>query len=461
MSKMQTIDHAQARELLHKRYINLSEDDFLALQEHLSTCIECRRYAASLDEDDLEKRLRIAFRTHWDAAQPQKSQSPQLFVRWGRETVRARAFAVAGTVIGVLALIGLIIGLDFIIRNLRAQPAITTPIPSFTPTLNSQINQTFPIYTSSPSNFPKPTIFSSNTLVLNWGYSIVTLDPKSQAWVDRWARDLSKISGLNVVAVPGPKTDLEILKGLQDGEIQMAIMDAVPFIYGHEQGWIVPGPVLKDTYQPDGKLMFVARKDSGLLPGKIPQINQQFNGKHPCWPDVKSIGWLPVNEYIVPSGLFKQYGVELGSPIFIKHSRIGDGMVEAKAVYLEQCDFAVFASEPVEGFFSLYFPGSGITPTAWRRNMQVLFYTPPVVPYKIMAFSSQLEPAKRELLSESLLRVPMIDTTSHWSPYTQQQNSFYDQFRWIVDASGVDIRSLIDQIWDPYLNEIINATPTP
>ncbi len=459
MSAMATIDHSQAQEYLHIRKIDLSEGELQDLQNHLAGCAECRQYAASLEH--FQREVKRTFHTHWDAAQPKKSGSAGVLIRWGKETVKARVYTAVGTTVGVLTIIGLIIGLDFIIRNLRAQPVITTPVQSYTPTLNAHKTKSSPTASSARTNITFPTNIPESSIVLNWGYSIAPLDSQGQAWIDRWVRDLSKISGLHVVAKPGPTTDMEILKELQDGEIQMAILDAMPFIYGQEQGWVVPGPVLRDTYQPDGRLMFVARKDSDLLPGKTPQINQQFAGKHPCWPELKSIGWMPVYEYIVPSGLFKQYGVGLGSPIFIKHSTNGDWMEEAKAVYLKQCDFAVFESEPVEGFMSIYFPGSGITPNAWRSNMQVLFYTPPIVPYKIMAFSSQLEPTKRELLSKTLLKVPMIDTTSHWSPYNQQQNSFYDQFRWIVDASGADIGSLINNIWDPYLNEIINATPTP
>jgi ABC-type phosphate/phosphonate transport system substrate-binding protein len=331
-----------------------------------------------------------------------------------------------------------------------------TPSLTITPTLLSPIS-------TSISSTPTVTTLPEGTVVVNWYYAISPPNPESKAHGDSWARGLSDISGLNVVSLPGPTTDMEILEGLRDGKIQMAELNALAYVYGQAQGWIEPGPVLKYTYQPDGRLMFVARNDTGLLSDESEQMYQQLAGKRPCWPNLDSMNWLPIYEYIAPSGLLAQKGIELGQPVFISHPKL-EGNVEEEAVFLKKCDFAVLEPMPVEGFMSLWFPdlkGKGYTFNDWTNDMQVLYYTPPLVPYHIMAFSSQLNAAKRELLADALLVVPMYSSEFHWIPYDAQQSAFYDQFQALVDASEVDVANFLSRVWDQYLQDLINADLTP
>jgi peptide/nickel transport system substrate-binding protein len=112
-----------------------------------------------------------------------------------------------------------------------------------------------------------------------------------------------------------------------------------------------------------------------------------------------------------------------------------------------------------------YLMNKGVTFTEWKEQMQVLYTTPPLEPFYIMAFSSQLEPAKIELLTNALMRgVPPIQGGTGeygWLPYDSQQSAFYDRFQALVDASGVDVASYLSRVWDLSLRNIIEAALTP
>lgn len=464
---MGSINHQQAQEYLHMRKSELSEAEQQDLQAHLSGCAECREYAASLEI--LQGKLRTAFHSRWDGIQPVKSRTGGALLRLGREIKRLRLSTYAGTLIGVIALIALFFGLDFVLSNLRPGPAIVPILPTGTstaqPTIPPSTGITIPINTLVPSGTPLP----EGTIVLNWGYSIVPPDPESIASGESLAQGLNAATGLNVVALPGPTTDMKLLEALRDSRIHMAELNALAFSYGQAQGWIVPGPVMKYTYQPSGSIMFVARIDSGLAPGDPPQVFQQLAGKRPCWPDPEGAYQQtpPVKEYFLPAGLLSQAGVKLGLPVFITHTSTGHH--ESEAVFLRECDFAVMEAEPVEDFLKYmydYLLNRGVSFTEWKEQMQVLYTTQPLEPFYIMAFSSQLDSTKRELLTNALLSGPAVQGhygVHGWLPYDEKQSAFYDQFQALVDASGVNVADYLSRVWDLWLRDIIAAalTPTP
>ncbi len=460
---MESIDHSQVQEFLHMRKADLNEDEVKALLDHLAGCAECRGYAASLD--NLQKSLKSAFHTRWDAVQPSKSRTAGVLIRWGRDTMKARLLRYAGTAVGVLALIGLIVGLDFIIRNLRPQPATVPITPTGTSIPLPIISPPTPIPTASNTLFPSATPLPEGTIVLDLEYAIAPPNPDSHAIVDQLAHDLSAASGLNVVAVPGPTTNMEILEAMRDGKIQMAELDSLTYIYGQSQGWVAPGPVVNYPHTPSGSIMFVARTDSGLVKGEPPQVFQQLDGKRPCWPDINQ-GWHmsrpPIYEYVLPKGLLAEAGVVLGEPVYVTYTE--SHRDNATEVFLKQCDFAVVQAIPEEYYLMQWAPylGSlGYTIDDWATQMQVLYTTPELEPYRIMAFSSQLDAAKREPLTNAILQNPQRDEYSNWQPYDNGQAELFNRFQQLVAASGVDVSEYLNRVWDEYLLSLVTAAQTP
>jgi len=111
-----------------------------------------------------------------------------------------------------------------------------------------------------------------------------------------------------------------------------------------------------------------------------------------------------------------------------------------------------------------YLLNRGVSFTEWKEQMQVLYTTQPLEPFYIMAFSSQLDSTKRELLTNALLSGPAVQGhygVHGWLPYDEKQSAFYDQFQALVDASGVNIADYLSRVWDLWLRDIIAAALTP
>jgi peptide/nickel transport system substrate-binding protein len=459
---MASINHQQAQEFLHMFQTELSEADRQALQAHLAACPACREYGASLELQ--QDRLRKTFHARWDAAQPLKSPTGSMIIQLGREITRMRITTFAGTLAGVFALIGLVLGLNYAINNLRPQPATAPMLPTTTSISQPTLLPSTAVMTPSDTTVPSATPLPEGTIVLNWSYAVLPPDPYADAIGENWAKELSTATGLNIIALPGPTTDLEILEALRDGEIHMAEIDPLAFIYGQAQGWISPGPIDTYTYYPTGSIMFVARKDSGLLPGDPPEVFQQLAGKHPCWPDPEGSyqNTIPVREYFLPAGLLAQQGIKLGSPVFIQHTAMGH--FEFEAVYLKECDFAVKAAEPAEDFLSYmydYLMNRGVSFTDWKEQMQVLYTSPPLQPAPIMVFSNQLTPTQRQTLTDAILTVPAIQGDHKWVLFDDNQAEFYSQFHNLIDASGVDVTSYLNRVWDLWLRDIVATSLAP
>ncbi len=448
------------------RRIDLNEEELKALQEHLSGCAECRLYAASLE--NLQGQLKTVFHSRWDASLPKKSQAASVLTGLNGDVRKTRLLRYAGAALTLLVIIGLVISLDFILRNLRPQPAARPPVPTATSALlvglASPTGNISSLVTTTPSATPLP----EGSIVLNMGHAIIPPDPDYYPYANKFAQDLSAASGLNVVPVPGPTTNLEILEAMRDGKIHMAELDPLTFVYGWSQGWVVPGPVHAYTYQPSGSIMFVARTDSGLVKGEPPLVLQQLAGKRPCWPDPGGAyqNEPPAIEYYIPAGLLAQSGVSLGDAVFITHTALGHD--EAEAVFLHECDFAVVPAEPEADFLNHmhdYLLNRGVTFTQWKDQMQVLYTTQPLEPYYIYAFSSQLDSTRRQALSDGLLKVSVkLENTAGeawWLPFDQAEEAFYKQFQTLVADSGVDLNQVLSKVWDMWLLERIAAVQTP
>jgi hypothetical protein len=129
-------------------------------------------------------------------------------------------------------------------EKIGSTPAITStrlpasPTPSLTvePTPSASHTSTVIL---TPTDIPLP----EGSIIFNIGYSIVPVDPESEKYRENLAKSLSESSGLNVIAQPGPSTDMDILLSLRDGKIHMAILNALAFGYGQEHGWVEPGLV--------------------------------------------------------------------------------------------------------------------------------------------------------------------------------------------------------------------------
>ena len=310
-------------------------------------------------------------------------------------------------------------------------PTLRTPTPtnqlaqSPTPIINEHVSTSTPgslespIFVYSPSD--QPDIYSQ--------------------W-EKWVQNLRKVSGLELVPRSGQLTEIEVLEALGSGKIYLSGMSSLAYMLGHKRGWVRPGVMWTFQGQEGTAIMFVARTDSGLIPGNPPEVFRQFEGKRPCWPELEKLTFPPLSQYILPLGILASNAIKTGLPVFIEGPPEYSYVPSLEsAVFRGECDFAAIDALPADSFKNSK-PGdlSGVTFEQWSQSMQVMYTTPPINPASALAFSPLLPDQVYDQLIRAILESPPPFPDSEFRPFNKQ---IYVDFERIVTASGLDIEAFL------------------
>jgi phosphonate transport system substrate-binding protein len=162
----------------------------------------------------------------------------------------------------------------------------------------------------------------------------------------------------------------------------------------------------------------------------------QFEGKKPCWTDP-----LSSSGYVIPLGIFKEAGINVKAGAWVQgHPTV------VKSIYLspkgEICDFgATYAPTPD---ISKDFPDV-------NEKIIIVFMTPPVIPNDNVSFSAGVPADIRQKIVDALLEMAGTDEGKALlknGGYDIQglkvvDDTFYDEFRVYLEASGVDTTTLM------------------
>ncbi len=333
--------------------------------------------------------------------------------------------------------------------------ACTTPEPPVSEVVIVTPTDTYPPppTPTSPPN-PTPTIISQTPTPLPegaiaWGALYEDISPEALEMYESWARTLSQATGLNIILVPALMTEMETLEALRDGRIHMATMAPLAYVVGHDQGWVEPGPISIWGEQEAESIMFISRTDTGFLPGEPPEVFQQLEGSRACWPETKNIAFsrdirmweFDFPSYILPLGLLRLNGVENVLPVMLEGPSYEGYYPNLKlSVFHKQCEFAAIKAISPEDFKD-WVPGPDINRGEWERKMQILYTTGPINPsYRLYGFSSTLQEAVREQLTQAILANPGPYETSEYFPINE---TYLDEFQRIALASGLDLQSYL------------------
>ncbi len=298
-----------------------------------------------------------------------------------------------------------------------------------------------------PTTTPVPTSFPEGTIA--WGILSEETSPEDLERIEMyetWSRALSQASGLDIVLVPYPQTDMETLEALRDGRIHMTTMHPLVYLVGNERGWVEPGPIWGE--QVNQPIAFISHTDTGFLPGEPPEVFQQLEGSRVCWPETKNMPphrkrFYGLPSYILPLGLLRLNGVENVLPVPIEGPSHQDYEIASLdiPIFRGLCDFAAvpvdFPDMILTGRFSIYVDD----PDEYDEKMQILYITEPIYPLNaLFSFSPTLPEAVRERLSLALLTtLPPYEDLE----FNLFNETLFDEFRRIVLASGVDLQSYL------------------
>ncbi len=230
------------------------------------------------------------------------------------------------------------------------------------------------------------------------------------------------------------------------GNAHIGLFKPYAYLLSHKQGFAKAAFAVVQ----DGKTLygtqFLAPREAGFTPyfNPISEKNSvsdasialtQFNGKKPCWTDKKS-----ASGYVVPLGYLNASGVVTQQAAFVEghptvvRSLYASGICDFGATYVDARKFPSLEDQ----FPDLF------------ERVVVIWRAPEIIPYDVLAFSSNMPAPMRDLFASSVPVLMQIDqgraafeTAYGIKELLPANDAYYDEFRRYVEASGLDLAELI------------------
>lgn len=221
-----------------------------------------------------------------------------------------------------------------------------------------------------------------------------------------------------------------VIEAMCNGEAHMGALNTFGYVLAHERDCadVAVASVRYGTAFYTGQL--VANVDSGV------QSITDLAGKTFCRPDpLSTSGW------IIPSIMLQAEGINPDTDLTQVVDAGGhDGVITA--VYNGDCDAGatfVDARSNVE---------DDLTDV---KDKVIVFDTSPEIPNDTVSFATDVPQDIRDQITQALLEIAddeasleILSETYSWSGLVAKDDSFYDPFRQVLDASGVDIESFME-----------------
>ncbi|HET9911623.1 MAG TPA: PhnD/SsuA/transferrin family substrate-binding protein [Anaerolineales bacterium] len=163
----------------------------------------------------------------------------------------------------------------------------------------------------------------------------------------------------------------------------------------------------------------------------------QFADKKPCWSDE-----ISPSGYVVPLGYLNENQIVTKAPAFVGghptvvRSLYASGICDFGATYIDARKFPSLEDE---------FPDL-------VEQVIVVWQIPPLIPYNVLAFSTNMPQPMRDLFSS--LVPPILQTEAGKAAFKTAydidelepvNDGYYEEFRIYVDESGVDLPALLNK----------------
>jgi len=278
---------------------------------------------------------------------------------------------------------------------------------------------------------------------------ILALSPSanSQAQIDAAkaiASQFTERTGYTVVTIV-PDSYTALVEALGKGNAHIVLLDPYAYELAYQRGWVSASyAVLKEEEGTYGAQFLATRKGgftsyfdevSGENTDEAAVALAQFAGKKPCWSDETS-----PSGYVIPLGYLNKNQIVTKPPAFVEghptvvRSLYASGICDFGATYIDARKFPSLE----DAFPDLI------------EQVIVVWQIPPIIPYDVLAFSTNMPQAMRDLFT-SLIPAMMqteagkaaFKTAYDIDALAPANDGYYEEFRTYVDASGVDLTTLI------------------
>lgn len=318
----------------------------------------------------------------------------------------------------------------------------TYPRVNLIPATETATAQVGPTDTASPL-LPTPELgLAENPLILALPPSANSAEQIEAAKLI--ASQFTERTGYTVVTVV-PDSYSALVDALEKGNAHIALLDPYAYELAYQKGLVkAVYAVMKDGESMYGA-QFVATRKGGFesFYNSIANENTadaktalaQFGGKKPCWSDESSpsgyvvpLGFLNENQIITKPAAFVE-----GQPTVIR-SLYASGICDFGATYIDARKFPSLEDE----FSDL------------MEQVIVVWQIPAIIPYDVLALSTNMPEAMRELFSNQIAAIMQTENgraafkVAYGIEELQVSNDgFYEEFRIYVDESGVDLSTLV------------------
>ena len=254
---------------------------------------------------------------------------------------------------------------------------------------------------------------------------------------------LSQATGLTFKGVV-PTSYAALTEAMGSGNAQVGWMATFAYILAHQKGYANVALITQRSGSDHYGSQFIARADAGFTPAADTPATDaeittllQFKGKKPCFTDPQS-----TSGYVLPLIFLKKAGLntdkDIKAPVFV-----GGHDQAARAVYVGGiCDFGTtFVDARTDVTKDL--------PDVMTKVV-VVFETPPIIPNDNMSFAPDLPQDQQAKITSAMLQVAGTDAGKKGlndlyqiGGLTKADDTFYDQFRSYLQASGVDLSQYV------------------
>jgi phosphonate transport system substrate-binding protein len=258
------------------------------------------------------------------------------------------------------------------------------------------------------------------------------------------ASQFTERTGYTVVTVV-PESYAALVDALAKGNAHIVVLDPFSYALAYKKGVVKAAyGVIRDESSMYGA-QFLATRKGGFQSYYDPGLDEntadanvalaQFTDKKPCWSDETS-----ASGYVIPLGFLKKNLINTRPPAFVQgqptvvRSLYATGICDFGATYIDARKFPSLEDE---------FPDL-------LEQVIVVWHTPSIIPYNIVAFSSNMPEGTRNLLSDQIAAMMQTENgrAAFKTVYDIEQlqvvnDGFYAEFRSYVDASEVDLATLV------------------
>ncbi len=252
------------------------------------------------------------------------------------------------------------------------------------------------------------------------------------------AKQLSELTGYTITTTV-PTSYGALVEAMGAGNAHIGWLPPFAYVVAHEKGYADVGLSTVRFGSDHYGFQFIAHADAGFVPAadsKDLAALKQFDGLKPCWTDP-----LSSSGYVIPTGYLKQEGVSFRTGAWVQgHSTV------VKSIYLspkgEICNFGATFVDARTGVARDF--------ADVNEKVVVVYASDPVIPNDNVSFAFNVPDDVRAKIAEALLAMAKseagkaaLNAVYQIDDLQAVDDTFYDEFRVYLEASGVDVTSLV------------------